>query len=152
MRVIQPLNLPKAPLKLTKSNDSIYVWCEIRGKKLLLTPEEWVRQHVIHYLMSTVGIPRERIASEMAIQVNGLTRRCDIVVVDRTGKPKMIVECKATAIPVNEKVLFQIAQYNRELQVDYLMLTNGNDHFLAKIDTINGELVFLENLDKEWLI
>lgn len=151
MNVIKPLNLPKATLKLAKKDQSVFVWCVIRKKNLVLTPEEWVRQHVIHYLISFVGIAPERIASEMAITVNGLTRRCDIVVVDRTGKPKLIVECKATAIPVNEKVLFQIAQYNRELQVDYLMLTNGNDHFLAKINQETGVLEQLNGLEKEWL-
>lgn len=140
MSVIQPLNLPKAPLKLEKKQGELYVWCVVRKKSLLLTPEEWVRQHVIHYLISSVHIPLERIASEYSIQVNGLLRRCDIVVVDQDGKPKMIVECKATTIPVNETVLFQIAQYNRELQVDYLLLSNGIDHFLTKINRETGEL------------
>lgn len=151
MSVIRPLNLPKAPLKLEKRKGELYVWCTVRKKSLLLTPEEWVRQHLIHYLISTVQIPIERIVSEYSIQVNGLSRRCDVVVVDRKGKPKMIVECKATSIPVNEQVLFQIAQYNRELQVEYLMLSNGIDHFLSKINSETGELERLEVLNKEWL-
>lgn len=151
MQVIQPLNLPKAPLRLTKKNGEVMVWCVLRKKNLVLTPEEWVRQHIIHYLIDGVGIPAERIVSEMAITVNGLTRRCDVVAVDRSGKPKLIVECKATAIPVNEKVLFQIAQYNRELQVDYLMLSNGIDHFLSKINQETGELERLDELQREWI-
>lgn len=151
MSIIQPLNLPKAPLKLEKRKGDLYVWCTVRKKTLLLTPEEWVRQHLIHYLISTVQIPIERIASEYSIQVNGLSRRCDIVVVDRNGKPKMIVECKATSVPVNEQVLFQIAHYNRELQVDYLMLSNGIDHFLSKINRETGGLEKLEMLKPDWL-
>lgn len=151
MNVIQPLNLPKAPLKLEKRKGDVYVFCAVRKKSLLLTPEEWVRQHLIHYLISTVQIPIERIASEFSIRVNGLTRRCDLVVVDRNGKPKMIVECKATSVQVNDQVLFQIAQYNRELQVDYLMLSNGNDHFVSKINQETGELEKKEELKAEWL-
>lgn len=151
MSIIQPLNLPKAPLKLEKRQGDVYVWCAVRKKNLLLTPEEWVRQHLIHYLITTVQIPIERIASEFSIQVNGLSRRCDIVVVDRNGKPKMIVECKAVSVPVNEQVLFQIAQYNRELQVDYLMLSNGVDHFLSKINAETGELEKLDLLMPNWL-
>lgn len=150
MSVIQPLNLPKAPLKLEKKRGELYVWCAIRKKTLLLTPEEWVRQHLLHYLISSIQIPIERIASEYSIHVNGLLRRCDIVVIDRNGKPKMIVECKATSIPVNESVLFQIAQYNRELQVDFLMLSNGIDHLLTKINRETGELEQLEVLEKEF--
>jgi hypothetical protein len=152
MQVIQPLNLPKASLKLEKRNGDVYVWCIIRKKNLLLTPEEWVRQHVIHYLISIVEIPKERIASEYSIQVNGLSRRCDIVVIDRNGKPKMIVECKAVSVPVTENVLFQIAQYNRELQVDFLMLSNGIDHFLSKINLETGGLEKLEVLEKQWFL
>lgn len=151
MNVIQPLNLPKAPLKLEKRQGELYVWCVVRKKSLLLTPEEWVRQHLIHYLIATIRIPVERIASEFSIRVNGLSRRCDIVVVDKNGKPAMIVECKAVSVLVNKQVLFQIAQYNRELQVDYLLLTNGMDHFLSKINTETGELELQETLEKEWL-
>lgn len=151
MDVIQPLNLPKAPLRLEKKGGELYVWCTVRKKLLLLTPEEWVRQHLIHYLISSVNVPAERIVSEYSIRVNGLSRRCDVVVIDRNGKPKMIVECKAVSIPVNEQVLFQIAQYNRELQVNYLMLSNGIDHFLTKVNPETGELERQELLKAEWL-
>ncbi len=151
MGVVQPLNLPKASLKLEKKSNEVFVWCVIRKKKLLLTPEEWVRQHIIHYLIFNIGVPVERIISEYSIQVNGLIRRCDVVVVDQNGKPKLIVECKATTVPINEKVLYQIAQYNRELQVDFLMLSNGINHFLSKINLKEGNLEMLENLEKEWL-
>lgn len=150
MIVVQQLNLPKAPLKLEKKQGELYVWCVVRKKSLLLTPEEWVRQHLIHYLVSTVQIPIERIVSEYSIQVNGLSRRCDIVVIDRVGKPKMIVECKAVSVPVNSTVLFQIAQYNRELQVDYLFLSNGVDHFVSKINAETGDLEPKEELQASW--
>lgn len=151
MSVIQPLNLPKVALNLEKRNDQIFVWCIVRKKRLLLTPEEWVRQHFIHYLISTVQIPVERIVSEYSIEVNGLTRRCDIVVLDKNGKSKLIVECKATSIPIDKEVLYQIAQYNRKLQVDYLVLSNGITHLITKVNLETGQLDTLDELKKEWL-
>lgn len=151
MSVIQPLNLPKAALNLEKINDQIFVWCIVRKKRLLLTPEEWVRQHFMHYLISTVQIPIERIVSEYGIEVNGLTRRCDIVVLDKNGKSKLIVECKATSIPINKEVLYQIAQYNRKLQVNYLVLSNGITHLITKVNFETGQLETLDELKKEWL-
>jgi hypothetical protein len=149
--VIQPLNLPKASLKLEKKQNELYVWCVVRKKKLLLTPEEWVRQHLIHLLINEWGIPIERIVSEYGITVNGLSRRCDVVAFNQYGIPKLIVECKATTVPINHDVLFQIAQYNRELKVDYLMLSNGLIHHLVKINHETGELDPKNALTKEML-
>ena len=105
----------------------------------------------MHYLISTVQIPIERIVSEYSIEVNGLTRRCDIVVLDKNGKSKLIVECKATSIPINNEVLYQIAQYNRKLQVDYLVLSNGITHLITKVNFETGQLDTLDELKKEWL-
>ncbi len=151
MSFIVPLNFPKANLKLTKEGELIYVWCIIRKKKLLVTPEEWVRQHVVHYLIEDLKIPIGRIASEYTINVNDLTRRCDIVVFDEFGKPKMIVECKAPEIAITENVFYQIAQYNNPLQVDYLMMTNGNDHVYAKVDYETGKTEYLKDLERlDW--
>ncbi|MCO5259961.1 MAG: type I restriction enzyme HsdR N-terminal domain-containing protein [Crocinitomicaceae bacterium] len=150
MSVIQALNLPLAQLKLKKRNSELYVWCIIRKKQLLLTPEEWVRQHFIHFLTATIQIPIERIASEYGITVNNLTRRCDLVVFNKEGNPKMIVECKATSVAINQEVFYQIAQYNRQLQVNYLVLTNGLEHFFAKIDADSNQLTPLTELKKEW--
>lgn len=151
MSFIVPLNFPKANLKLTKEGDLIYVWCIIRKKKLLVTPEEWVRQHVVHYLIEQLKIPIGRIASEFTINVNDLTRRCDIVVFDEFGKPKMIVECKASEIAITENVFYQIAQYNNPLQVEYLMMTNGKDHVYAKVDYETGKIDYLGSLERlDW--
>jgi predicted type IV restriction endonuclease len=132
--MIEPLVFPKAPLKLSKKGENLYVWCIARRKKLLLTPEEWVRQHVLHYLISSKEFPLGLIASEYAIQVNGLSRRCDLVAFDENGNPIMIVECKATQIEINEKTLHQIAQYNFKLNVELLLLTNGLQWVLCQID------------------
>ena len=147
MSFIKVLNFPKANLKLTKEGEVLFVWCIIRKKKLVLTPEEWVRQHAIHYLIEELKVPIGRIASEFTIKVNELTRRCDIVVFDVYSKPKMIVECKATDVKITEQVFYQIAHYNNQLQVDFLMLTNGINHFYAKVNYENGNPEFLESLE-----
>ncbi len=152
MGIVQALNLPPAPLKIEKRKGELYVWCIVRKKFLVLTPEEWVRQHFIHYLIVVVEIPIERIASEYGITVNNLTRRCDVVVFDKSGKAKMIVECKATTVEVNQSVFFQIAQYNRQLNVDFLVLTNGLTHFFARINRETNQLEMLDGIQKEWMM
>jgi predicted type IV restriction endonuclease len=141
-----PLNLPPVQLKLTRREGKIYVWCILRKKELILTPEEWVRQHLIHYLIRDKKIPQGLMAAEMPIVVNNLQRRCDLVVFSAEGKPSMIVECKAPEIPLTEKVFHQIAQYNFELGVELLMVSNGLDHIICQIDRKTGELQFLNDL------
>ena len=150
MSFIVPLNFPKANLKLTKEGETHFVWCIIRKKKLVLTPEEWVRQHVVHYLIEELNVPIGRITSEYAITVNDLTRRCDVVVFDEFGKPKMIIECKAPEVAITENVFYQIAQYNNKLQVDYLMMTNGIQHVYGQVDYESGNIDYLESLNNQF--
>lgn len=144
--MLKSLNFPIAELKLTKKDETVYVWCIIRKKALVLTPEEWVRQHLIHFLIHQKEIPIGLIATEMGIAVNDLTRRCDVVVFGNDGSPKLIVECKAPEINLTEKVFNQIAQYNFTLNVDNLMVTNGLNHVFCKIDRSKNELNFLQEL------
>jgi hypothetical protein len=144
--MIKPLALPKANLHLSKKDDSIFVWCVARKKTLLLTPEEWVRQHVIHYLVNDKNIPLGLIISEHSIKVNKLARRCDIVVFGTDQKPKLIVECKAPEVAINHKVLHQIAQYNFNLNVDYLFLSNGLTHVICRVNRSNNTLDYLEEI------
>lgn len=144
--MITELNLPVAELKLSKKACDLYVWCIIRKKSLLLTPEEWVRQHVIHYLVNKKNYPLASIASEMMINVNRLSRRCDLVVYNQTGKPIIIIECKAPEVKISETTFYQIAQYNSKLGVDYLLMTNGLDHYVCKVDHKTGHLAFLHEL------
>jgi hypothetical protein len=147
--MFKPLNLPPAELKLSRKEGQVFVWCIIRKKTLVLTPEEWVRQHIIHFLIKTKTIPQGLIAAEMAITVNDMVRRCDVVVFGNDGKPKLIIECKAPEINLTENVFHQIAQYNFTLNVDNLMVTNGLEHVVCKIDRDSNELIFLELLP-EW--
>lgn len=130
--MIVPLNLPQAELKLSKRAGKVFVWCIVRKKNLLLTPEEWVRQHLIHFLHYHKSFPISLIASEFTLKLNDLQKRSDIVVFGKSGEPLLIVECKATTIKINNETLFQIAQYNSKLKVPHLILSNGLDHFYLK--------------------
>jgi len=145
MNGIEPLNFPPAQLKLTKKGEQVFVWCIIRKKHLLLTPEEWVRQHAIHYLIHQKQVPIGRIGSEYTVQINRQSRRCDIVVFSGEGKPLLIVECKATAIPISEQTFLQTSNYVQQLQAPYFWMTNGLVHVIARIG--ESALEYLEELD-----
>lgn len=142
--MIVPLDFPKAQLRLKRKNNQVYVWCIIRKMDLVCTPEEWVRQHVIHYLIDHKGISKGLIASEYPLLYNERSKRADIVVFNNDKKPLLIVECKAPEVKIDEKALFQIAQYNATLDVDYLFLTNGLNHLVCHIE--NGKLTLLDTL------
>ncbi|NVK63326.1 MAG: type I restriction enzyme HsdR N-terminal domain-containing protein [Flavobacteriales bacterium] len=148
--MIVPLNLPKAALKLTRKGGDVYVRCLIRQKDLVCTPEEWVRQHVINDLITEKGVSKGRIASEFPLEYNGRSKRADIVLFDKFGVPNLIVECKAPEVPISEKVVHQIAQYNSQLNVDKLFLTNGLTHVYCEIDRENGSLNYYEEWPESW--
>lgn len=133
------LNLTPAKLKITKMEDKFYVWDVWRKKKIQLTPEEWVRQHLLHFLVNYKGFPAERLAVEMQIEVNLLKRRCDAVVFDSMGLPQIIIECKEPEVPINADVVHQIAQYNAKLNTKWLILSNGLEHLTLFIDAQSGE-------------
>lgn len=143
--MITPLNLPKAQLQLSRTNDQVYVMCLIRKKKLVLTPEEWVRQHVINFLLQQ-GVPVGLIASEMNLKYNGRSKRADLVIFGKDQSPRMIVECKAPEVELTEAVFRQIASYNYSLQVEFLMMTNGLTHIYARIDRATGNVEYLETM------
>lgn len=142
--MITPLDFPKAPLRLKRINGEVYVWCIIRKLDLLCTPEEWVRQHVIHYLINKKKIPVGLIVSEYSLKYNGVSKRADVVVLDRSQNPILIIECKAPEIAVNDKVMYQIAQYNAKLNANYLFLTNGLKHIVCQVN--DGNLILLDEL------
>ena len=144
--MIEALNLPKAELRLKRKNDEVFVWCVIRKKELLCTPEEWVRQHIIHDLINNKNIPIGLIASEYGLNYNGRLKRADIVVFDRNQKPVLIIECKATKIAITEETLFQIAQYNFELKVPYLMMSNGLSHVYCDLSSEEKGVQYLDSL------
>ncbi|XOV68539.1 MAG: type I restriction enzyme HsdR N-terminal domain-containing protein [Fluviicola sp.] len=148
---LTPLNLPKAPLQLKRKEGVVYVDCLIRRKSLVLTPEEWVRQHVLHFLMEK-KVPKGLIASEVSLKYNERSKRADIVIYGRDQHPKFIVECKAPEVQLTEATFRQIASYNHSLQVEFLMMTNGIQHIYAHIDTDSGQLNYLENFPENFIL
>ncbi len=120
----------------------------IRKKFVMLTPEEWVRQHFIHYLIDHLGYSKGLIRVEFGIQYNELPKRPDILVYDREGRPYALVECKAPDVKITQKTFEQAATYNRVVKARYLMTTNGMEHYCCTIDHDKGSYGFLKDIPK----
>lgn len=148
MNPIQPLDLPKTQLNLTRKGSDIYVVCLIRKKQILLTPEEWVRQHFIAFLTNNLGYANERISVEKSLNYFGLKKRWDIVIYNREFKPEILIECKAPSIPLNEKVLLQTLNYQNQLRCKFVGMTNGMNHSFWKINSTNFEINSIGELPK----
>lgn len=140
------LNLPTFQFRVKKQDHRMLIFDEVRRKFVTLTPEEWVRQNFIKYLCEHLGYPQQLMAIEKMVIVNGLQQRADIVIYNRKGLPVMIVECKASHIPITNEVFAQAARYNMKLKVDFLILTNGIKHFGAKLDYTNETFQLLSEL------
>jgi hypothetical protein len=141
-----PLNLPSFEYKLKKAEGKLWIFDVIRKKYIVLIPEEWVRQHFIHFLIDVHHYPKSLIRVEGGLQYNQLQKRTDIVIFDRTGKPWMIVECKAPEVPVNEKTVFQVSTYNSTLRARYITVTNGLTHLYASTDWNTGSTGWLNDI------
>ena len=141
-----PLNLPNFDIKVKKSADQLLIWDETRRKYVALTPEEWVRQHFVHFLISEKGYRQELIANEVSIKLNGTAKRCDKVIYDLLLTTLMIVEYKAPSITITPKVFDQIVRYNRVLHVQYLIVSNGIRHFCCQIDYETLSYRFLKEI------
>jgi type I site-specific restriction endonuclease len=111
--------------KQKSSGDSHHIFDVVRNKFVVLTPEEWVRQHVIHYLIYEKSYPKSLLAVEKEIVLNGLRKRCDVVAYNREGNPSLLVECKAHEVNLNQTVVSQILLYNQKLNVPYVWISNG---------------------------
>ena len=143
---MQPLNLPTYKFRI-KSNENKYsIFDIIRKKYVILTPEEWVRQHFIHFLIEEKKYPVSLIAVEKKVTINNLTKRTDILIFNAEGLPNIIVECKAPSIKLNQETFDQIARYNLKLNANYLIVTNGLEHFFCIMDTKNEQYIFLEDI------
>ena len=123
MALITPLIFPKAPLELTKKNELVFVRCIIRKKLLLLSPDEWVRQHVLHFLNLQKDYPLSRLSVEKSIRYNSLIKRWDIVAYDVDFKPKILVECKQATIKMSIDTLLQAASYQKIIQSEKIPAT-----------------------------
>ena len=140
------LNLPDFEYKTRIVANQLQIFDPVRRKYVALTPEEWVRQHFIHYLNVHKKVPLSHIAVEKALIVSHLFKRADIVVFKGGSKPLLAVECKAPSVEVNEEVFYQVLRYNMTLRVEYLAVTNGLRHVYCKVDYENQKADFIEEL------
>lgn len=140
------LNLPSFEIKLKGTKQCPMIFDILRKKYLVLTPEEWVRQHFIHFLIEHKNYPPTLLANEIKLTVGEKVLRADSVLYTRELKPKMIIEYKAPHIPITQKVFDQISIYNMLLHVDYLIVSNGMQHFVCKMDYESKKYVFLEDI------
>ena len=126
--------------------EKTHIFDEVRKKYLLLTPEEWVRQNFIHYLNKEKKYPLGLMGVEQMVKYNSLKTRADIVIYNLEGKPNVIVECKSPEVKITQDTFNQIAKYNSQLKVKYLIVTNGMKHFCCQMDYVNNKITFLEDL------
>ena len=140
------LNLPIFEPKLKKIKEDIFIFDLIRKKYLLLSPEEWVRQSFLNYLINHKNYPQSLIENEAMIKLNNMTRRCDTVVYDNQLKPLVIVEYKRPDVKIDQQVFDQIVRYNIVLRVDFLIVSNGLSHFCRKMNYENQTYDFLESI------
>jgi type I site-specific restriction endonuclease len=143
---MQHLNFPEYPFHLVDKDGKLSVFDPVRKKYVALTPEEWVRQHVVHYLVNEKNVPLSLIRIEAEIKLYKTKKRFDIAVFDRNGNPLLLVECKAPSVSLSQAVLDQAARYNITMKVSFLMLTNGLQHVVCRIDPETGAVMEIEEL------
>lgn len=140
------LNLPTYDYQIKRTTDGDQIFDCLRHKFVALTPEEWVRQHFIAFLIQHKNYPASLMANEIAISLNNTKRRCDTVVFDKTGKPLVIIEYKAESVEITQKVFDQIVRYNMVLKAQYLIVSNGMKHYCCRIDYDNHTYHFLQDI------
>jgi hypothetical protein len=140
------LNLPEYSIKIAERNGKKVIFDILRRKYVALTPEEWVRQHFVHFIIEKKGYPQTLIANEVELKIGNKSLRCDSVLYDRNMQPRMIIEYKSPSIELQQKVFNQISTYNLLLKVDYLIVSNGMQHYCCKMDYENHKYVFLEEI------
>jgi hypothetical protein len=141
MHAIIPLNLPKTALTLTRKENVMYVNCLIRKKKIILTPEEWVRQHYINFLSLHLQYPLSFISVEKELNYFGLKKRWDIVVFNNLYEPIILVECKAPNVKLNQEALKQVFTYQNKLNCEFIVLSNGIEHFQWQVDRLKKTII-----------
>jgi len=142
--VIQSLNIPEYEHQFQKIAEKLYIYDIIRKKNILLSPEEWVRQQFIRWLIEEYQYPKSLMQVEKGHQYQSRQKRTDLVVYNRLGAPFMLVECKAMSVAISEKTLEQAATYNKTIQAKYITVTNGLCYGVCLVN--DGKLVFLEQI------
>lgn len=142
------LNLPPYETRLREEEGAVQIFDELRGRYVALTPEEWVRQHFVHMLISEMDYPRGLMGNEVQLELNGMSRRCDTVVYDQRLRPRMIVEYKRPSVAITQKVFDQIGRYNQVMRVAYLLVSNGLEHYCCRMDYEHQTCTFLDHIPR----
>lgn len=143
---MQPLNLPTYNYNIKNKENKQLIFDIIRKKYVVLTPEEWVRQHYVNYLVHHKNYPISLIAVEKQLVVNNLKKRFDILVFNTNGTPEIIIECKAPNVHIQQDTFDQIARYNMALNSNYLVVTNGLSHYYCQMNVENQQYIFLKDI------
>ena len=143
---MQQLNFPGTEFRFKSSENNTRIFDIIRKKFVVLNPEEWVRQHAIHWLIEYKNYPKSHINVEKQLIINGMRKRYDIVVFHSDGSIAILIECKAPNVEITQEVFDQIARYNLRANADYLMVTNGMKHFFCQIDVVGEKYSFLPQI------
>lgn len=140
------LNLPSFQIKLSGTQEHPRIFDILRRRYVSLTPEEWVRQHFIHFLTEHKGYPTALLANEISMNIGNKQLRADSVLYDRTLRPRMIIEYKAPTVAITQKVFDQITIYNMLLHVDYLVVSNGLQHYCCHMNYEDHTYEFLQDI------
>lgn len=141
------LNLPSFDCRLSRGDDGVTrIYDCLRRKFVVLTPEEWVRQHFVNFLITELGYPRGLMANEVSLRLNRTARRCDTIVYSRQAQPLAIVEYKAPTVAITQAVFDQIARYNSVIGAPYLIVSNGMSHYCCHFDGDNQAYAFLRQI------
>lgn len=143
---MQKLNFPDYTFRFKNSENKVAIFDEIRKKFIILTPEEWVRQHVVKYILEQKRYPKSHVNVEKIVKVNGLTKRYDVVIFNPDGSIFLLVECKAPSITISQNTFDQIARYNMSLNAIHMMVTNGLNHYFCQMDYEQEKYFFLPDL------
>jgi predicted type IV restriction endonuclease len=140
------INLPPYEIKLREQNGRRQIFDFLRRRYVSLTPEEWVRQHFVHFLIEQKGYPKGLLANEVEQKIGDKKLRCDTLLYNKELRPRMIIEYKAPEIAITQRVFNQITVYNFLLHVDYLIVSNGRQHYCCHMDYEKGEYTFLQDI------
>lgn len=143
---MQELNLPYYRARMQKKDGKMQIFDDWRKRYVALTPEEWVRQCFLHFLVDYLNYPAGRISSEQTVMVNDMNKRADAVVYDTAGQPYILIEFKSPDVPLKQKVFDQAAVYCRQLGVQLFFISNGIEHYACRIDRRQQQFVFLERI------
>lgn len=143
---MEDLNLPSYSFKFREDTKKTQIFDQTRKKYYILTPEEWVRQNIIEFLVREKGCPRSHIAVEHSLKLNTMNKRADVIVYNKIMQPALLVECKAPEIKITQKAFDQAGRYNMVFKVPYLMVTNGITHYCAQVNYSAAKIDFLQDI------